>query len=261
MRKMTFLAAILFLISCPLVFAAPHNGWSQTNVPILETGQQSYVDLFFGNHSDNHTSYRIDRKWELKDSKVEVLNPAGEIIDITNQFYYMGELEEVDQERIGVNNYYTGSFRTTANGAYIIAAEGNFTYGDQTQPTLRSAKSFVGASKIPTFKEARKITGFDRHITPDRAELVPLFNPSALKPGEKVTAQLLLMGRPVPDIEVAVIRRSDSSDLLMRTDREGKVTWTAEKPDYYLVRAEIEAQKHNLNNYDYEATMTYIVQH
>ncbi|SDJ11251.1 DUF4198 domain-containing protein [Alteribacillus bidgolensis] len=137
----------------------------------------------------------------------------GEEIDITDRFFYIGETTEVDEERIGVNNYYAGSFQTEDQGAYIVATEGIFTYGDEEEGTFRSAKSFVGASKTPTVKKSKKMKGFDKQVTPERAELIPLFNPTSVTPEEEVSIQLLLHGEPMPDTEVAVIRRSDSSDI------------------------------------------------
>jgi uncharacterized GH25 family protein len=263
MRKGFFilgLALSILLGTISPAQAGSHNGWSQTNTPIVETGQNAYIELLFGNHSDDHASYRIDRKWVIENSVVKLVTPADETLDITDRFFYMGELTEVKEERIWVNNYYAGSFQTTEQGAYIIAAEGNFVYGDQEEPVLRSAKSFVGAAKVPTVNKGKKIKGFDRQVTPGRGELVPLFNPAAVTPGEEVSAQLLLKGEPVPDIEVAVIRRSDSSDIRLKTDQDGKISWKTGEADYYLVRAEMDAEDHQQDNGDYEATMTFIVQ-
>ncbi|MDQ0341065.1 putative GH25 family protein [Caldalkalibacillus uzonensis] len=254
------LALCIMLGTISSALAHSHNGWSQTNTPIVETGQQVYVELLFGNHSNDHTSYRIDQNWGMEDSQVKVITPSGQTMDITDQFFYMGELAEVDEERIGVNNYYAGSFQTKEQGAYIIAAEGNFTYGYEEEPTLRSAKSFVASSKVPNLKKAKKIKGFDKQVTPERAELIPLFNPAAVTPGTEVSAQLLLKGEPISGVEVAVIRRSDSSDIRMQTDQEGKITWQTGEADYYLVRAEIKAEDHQQDDQDYEATMTFFVQ-
>ncbi|WP_232735865.1 DUF4198 domain-containing protein [Alteribacter populi] len=235
------------------VFA--HNGWSQTNSPIVEKGQHSYVELLFGNHSDDHTSYRIDRKWDLNDSEVKVTSPSLEEQTITDSFFYLGEEKEVDAERLGVNNYYAGSFQAIEEGIYIISAEGDFTYGDEEEPTLRSAKSFVAVSDCPQIANVRDYKGYDVHVTPERAEIVPFFNPAVMTPDQSVTAQVLLKGEPVADAEVAVIRRSDSSDLRLKTDENGKFTWETGEAEYYLIRVELEG-----NEDEYEATMTYTVQ-
>ena len=58
--KMTFrkkiagaaLAAVMTLGAAVPAFA--HDGWTQTNAPIVAQGQVSYVELLFGNHSNEH---------------------------------------------------------------------------------------------------------------------------------------------------------------------------------------------------------------
>ncbi|GAA0462366.1 DUF4198 domain-containing protein [Alkalibacillus silvisoli] len=243
--------ALLFVV----VNVSAHNGWVEINTPIVEKGQKAYTELYFGNHSDQHTSYRIDRKWGIQDTKVIVKTPSEKEHDMTSDFYYMGEVSEVDDDRAGLNNFYNGSFKTDEDGIYTVTAKGDFKYGDQEEARVRTAKAFVAASETPTIEGVEEMTGYEQPVTSDRAEIVPMFNPVVTTPGEFITAQLILNGEPVEDEDVSVIRRSDSADIQLETDLNGKFGWEAGEADYYLIRAELEDE-----GVEYEATMTFVVQ-
>ncbi|GEN45062.1 DUF4198 domain-containing protein [Alkalibacillus haloalkaliphilus] len=245
-------AFLLILLSSITTFA--HNGWIESNNPMVETSQNAYVSLYLGNHSDQHTSYRIDRNWGIQDSKIVVKTPSNEEVNVTDEFYYMGEVSEVDDDRAGLNNFYNGSFTVEEEGLYTVIAKGDFKYGEQEKATVRTAKSFIGAKENPTLSEMNQLTGFDEPQVSNRGEIVPLFNPLTVQSGDYVTAQLMFDGEPVEDEEVAVIQRSTSKDLQLVTDLNGKIAWETADADYYLIRAEFEQ-----DGIEYEATMTFVV--
>jgi uncharacterized GH25 family protein len=241
-----------------------HDGWSQTNTPIVAQGETVYIDLLLGNHSNEHRSYRIDGQWSITSSKVYVTNPAGVKTDITSTRFYTGEpATETTPAR---NNGFIASFSAMSPGAYIISVEGDSvrTSGDVTSRTLRSAKSFAAVSDIPLLARVAGLQGFSKTVSADRAELVPLFNPAAVKPNQKVSVQLQLKGKPLANTEVSVIRRSDNSNpLTLNSDANGKITFTTGPADYYLVRAKPATNESKAGEYGsmvYEATMTFIVQ-
>lgn len=257
----TALTAVLTLSAAIPAFA--HDGWAQTNSPIVAQGQVSYIDLMYGNHSNEHKSYRIDGQWGVDSSKVFVTTPAGVKSDITSTRFYAGE--PATKETPALNNYFTASFKSNVPGAYIISTEGDSIYKSDASSsrTLRSAKAFVAVGDIPTLDRVKALTGFSKAVSADRAELVPLFNPAAITPDEKVSIQLLLKGEPLANTAVDVIRRSNSEALELKTDGTGKVTFTTGAADYYLVRAKpstTEAKEGEYSVTNYEATMTYTVQ-
>lgn len=253
-------SVLLFLLAVP-VWA--HDGWSQTNAPIVAPGEVSYVELLFGNHSNHHASYRIEGKWSIDTTKVYVTTPAGKKSDITSTVFYTGEEKEVNEP--GKNNYYVTSFSSSTPGAYIVSVEGDsiFKHGDVASRTLRSAKSFVAVGDIPTWQRVQFLKGFSRQVSPDRAEFVPQFNPAAVTTNQTVSVQLLLKGQPLAETEVSLIRRSTSDAQSLKTDANGMVSFATGPADYYLLRAkptldEKEAGKYDATNY--EATMTFSVQ-
>lgn len=266
MKKLAAGVLVTFVLFSFIPSGFAHDGWSQTNTPIIEPGEVSYVELLFGNHSNDHASYRIDGTWNAEDTDVMVTTPGGERVDISDTLFYTGEVAEDDEDKLGVNNYYVGSFSTTEPGLYTISAERDsiFSYGDSASRTLRSAKSFVAVSEIPLVSAAEEFEGYDEQVTPDRAELIPLFNPAAITPGEDVSVQLLQEGEPLADSDVSLIRRSTSEAESFTTNDEGMITFTSGPADYYLLRAMpstdegIEAEAYDSVNY--EATMTFAVQ-
>ena len=191
-------------------------------------------------------------------------NPAGVKTDITSTRFYTGEpATETTPAR---NNGFISTFSAMSPGAYIISVEGDSVRvsGDTASRTLRSAKSFVAVSDIPLLARVAGLQGFSKTVSADRAELVPLFNPAAVKPNQKVSVQLLLKGNPLANTEVSVIRRSDNATpLTLNSDANGKITFTTGPADYYLVRAKPSTNESKAGEYGrtvYEATMTFIVQ-
>ncbi|RJX39459.1 DUF4198 domain-containing protein [Paenibacillus pinisoli] len=262
-KKMTgaLLAAVLTVSAAIPVFA--HDGWSQTNSPIVAPGQVSYVELMLGNHSNEHKSYRIAGQWSTDTSKVFVTTPGGVKSDITGTRFYTGEA--ATETEPAVNNYFVASFKSNTPGAYIVSVEGDsiFKHGGTGSRTLRSAKSFVAVSDIPVIDRVKALQGFSKQVSPDRAELIPLFNPAAVTAGEEVSIQLLLKGEPLADTNVDIIRRSNSEPTELVTDKDGKIAFKAGAADYYLVRAKPATKEAKDGEYDqtsYEATMTFTVQ-
>lgn len=254
------LAAVLAFGAAVPVFA--HDGWSQTSAPIVAQNQISYVELMYGNHSNEHKSYRIDGQWGSS-SKVFVTTPAGVKSDITGTRFYTGE--PATEESPALNNYFVASFKSNIPGAYIISTEADsvFKGAEAASRTLRSAKSFVAVGDIPVLERVKALKGFSKQVSPDRAELVPVFNPAAVTPDETVSIQLLLKGKPLADTAVDIIRRSNSEAAELKTDAKGVVTFKTGAADYYLVRAKpgtAEAKEGEYSTTNYEATLTFTVQ-
>lgn len=257
----TALAAMLTIGLSTTVFA--HDGWSQTSSPIIAQGEVSYVDLQFGNHSNEHKSYRIAGQWSTDSSKVFVTTPSGKKVDITSTRFYTGEA--ATETEAAVNNGYIATFSSSSPGAYIVSVEGDsiFKSGEVATRTLRSAKSFVAVSDIPTLERVKALKGFSKAISTDRAEFIPLFNPAAVTPGEKVSVQLLLKGEPLANTTVSIIQRSNSEAQTLDTNKDGIVTYETGPADYYLLRAKPSTDEKKDGEYgsvSYEATMTYAVQ-
>lgn len=263
-KKLFAICSTLLLSAAIALPVYAHDGWTETNAPIVAVGESSYVDLLLGNHSNNHASYRIEGRWSADTTKVYVTTPAGKKVDISSTLYYTGETAA--SETSGINNGYIASFNSSTPGAYIITAEGDsiFKHDNQATRTLRSAKSFVAVSDIPTAQRTAKLEGFSKPTSTDRAEFVPLVNPSAITPKQTISVQLLVKGKPQPDTEVTLIKRNNSTSEILKTNEKGIVHFVVQEADQYLLRAKptsatdkVEGQ---YTSTSYEATMTFTVQ-
>lgn len=261
MKKMAVIALTAAITFSMAAHAFAHDGWSQTNAPIMAQGEVSYVELLFGNHSNEHKSYRIAGQWSPDTSKVYVTTPAGKKVDITATRYYTGEAA-TDKEP-AVNNGFVATFTSSAPGAYIVTAEADSINKTAASRSLRSAKSFVAVSDIPTLDRVKALRGFSKPVNLDRAEFVPLFNPAAVTPNERVAVQLLMKGKPVESTKVSLIRRSNSEAQTFQTDANGLITFQTGLADDYLLRASISTDEGKEGEYTkvtYSRTMTYRVQ-
>lgn len=263
MKKWISWIASIAIASSITTAAWAHDGWSQVNSPIIAQGEVSYVELMLGNHSNNHSSYRIEGRWSMPTTKVFVTTPQKKKVDITGTAFYTGE--EVDTTEPGQNNYYVSTFSSSQPGAYIVSVEGDsiFKHGEVASRTLRSAKSFVAVADLPVMQRVKDLKGFSRQVSPDRAELVPQFNPVAVKPGQKVSVKLFLKGKPLAGTDITLIRRSNSQSSHYKTDANGAIQFTTGPADYYLLRAKPTTDEKREGEFDstnYEATMTFVVQ-
>ncbi len=245
-------------------FSAPalaHDGWSQTNAPIVARGQVSYVDLQFGNHSNEHGSYRISGQWNQDSMKVYVTAPSGKKTDITGTMFYTGEA--ATETEPAVNNGYIATFSAASPGAYIVTAEDESFNSTSGIRSMSSAKSFVAVGDLPVAARVRTLQGFSRPVSPDRAEFVPMFNPAAVCPDEPVSVQLILEGQPVANTDVTMVRRSNSEKRSLKTDAHGMIAFPAGPADYYLLRAEVPGSTDGQpgeSSVKYKATLTFAVQ-
>lgn len=257
-------AALTVTMLIGAIPASAHMGWTQTNTPIVAMGDNAYVELLVGNHTNEHRSYRVDANWGSMKHNTYVFTPSGEKVDISGTEFYTGE-NDPSVKNSNINNEYIASFNAQEPGAYIISSQGESiaSYSGYPALTKRSAKSFVAVSDIVAQQRVQSLKGFQRQVSPDRAEWIPLFNPAAVKPGQTLKAQYLVRGVPMADVHVNVIRRSTKEALDLTTDKDGVVTYTAGAADYYLVAAKPEVKEKVEGQYDainFEATMTYAVQ-
>ncbi|HZG76345.1 MAG TPA: DUF4198 domain-containing protein [Paenibacillus sp.] len=260
--KKTITAALAAALLTTSSVASAHDGWAQT-APIVAAGEVAYVELLFGNHSNEHGSYRIEGNWNEETTKTYAVTPAGDKIDVTGTTFYTGEVVETDNAKI--NNGYVATFSALTPGAYIVSVEGDsvFAHGGVASRTLRSAKSFVAVADVPLLRRVQDLRGFGKVVSPDRAEWVPASNPAAAATGGTVSARLMLKGEPLAGVEATLVRRSTSEAERLTTDAEGYVTFEAGPADYYLLRAKPATDEKVEGEYEstnYEATMTFVVQ-
>lgn len=75
-------------------------------------------------------------------------------------------------------------------------------------------------------------------------EIIALDNPAGIKPGDAMTVQVLLRGKPAADVPVGISHEGfspepDAYKATARTDAQGKAVFTPDKPALWLVRAAV----------------------
>ncbi len=239
-----------------------HDSWLQPPAAIVQVGEPAYVDLFLGNHSNEHRSYRIAAKADPKSTVLKIFQPDGTILDATATLVDYGEADDVSPA--GIKGYLGGTFTPAREGLYLAVAFGDTVLSHGGGPTfrsLRTAKTYLAAVE-ESLSHAKAGQGWDRVVAPEAAELVPLANPVLWKAGDTVRFQLRLKGAPLAGEKVVLIRRATSEYWEATTDANGVVSFTLPAADYYLARVkfdrEQEAVEGQYSRTTYEATLTFI---
>lgn len=265
-RVTAFLAAVVVvtLLLGPTAVLA-HDAWVQPYAPVVRVGQVAHVDLMLGNHSREHRSYRIAGKLDPDQVSVAVFGPDGAESSLDDALFDAGEADDTPPP--GAKGYLSTAFVPVSQGIYVVAAKGDSVLQHGDGPPFRSlrlAKTLIAAAGVPVAEQAREFSGYDRAVADDRLEIVPRTNVTAVWPGEQVTLEVRLHGRPVSGQTVSVIRRSTAAVIDLVTDEQGIIHFEAGEPDYYLARVKFDdTAAREAGSYDkttYEATLTFVVQ-
>lgn len=262
LRRVLISTVIGSVASLSMITAAfAHQGFSQTANPIVAIGDHAYTELLFGNHSNEHKSYRIDGNWGSTAHKTYVYTPDGQKLDISETEFYTGEVGPTFANQNKNNSYYV-TFASQLPGAYVVNVESDTVYKGSSgaKRTVRSAKSFVAVSDLAVTQRVANLKGFEKAVTTDRAEWVPTSNPLAAYKNKSMNVQLILKGKPLANVTVDVIRRTTKEAVELKTDPNGMIRFTPMHADFYLFAAKPEMlDEKKEGEYDstsYEATMT-----
>lgn len=256
---MQILIRTLALGLCAAAAARAHDTWLQTNTPAVHPGDAIEIDLYLGNHGNNHRDFKVAGKADLAHSTVFVVEPDGKRLDLQGSF--------VDRGYMPKEGFWSARFEPTAPGLYLAAQASDQIVHYAPERVVRSAKTFfeVSASldRVPP-----NLPGFDRVIG-DPLELVALSNPIApAGPGVPLQVRLLFHGKPLAGETVSFIPAGETLDpgfdprYERRTDAAGAASFTPTEPGYYLIVAHREVAAPAGASYQtikYSATMTVIV--
>lgn len=251
---LVFLTGIIFA-AAPLALA--HDGWVQSNSPLVRVGDMSYLDLQFGNHGNNHRDYKLINKWRVTDPtfNLKVHTPNGGVIDLKSQLTDLGTTSHP--------GYFVSSFKAEEKGAYIAEATQTaiLTYPRDPGPhrSIKYAKTVVTAvNAISADENGNKSSNYNRLIGQE-LEIVPLSDPAQAHEAGEMTLQVLYQGQPLPDAHVSMTPRSNIPPAVMgppydmMTDMEGKVTFELQGPDYYLFNVHHTDNSQTAPGYTYTA--------
>jgi hypothetical protein len=69
-----------------------------------------------------------------------------------------------------------------------------------------------------------------------KAEFVPASDPTAIRPGQSITVQLLAAGSPVAGASVSAVSVAEGAPVKGRTDQMGRVTLKLDRPGAWLIK-------------------------
>jgi Domain of unknown function (DUF4198) len=259
----------LSLVAALLALATPveaHDGWLEAHPILVERGQPVSLFLMYGNHGNDHRSYRIAGKWRPEYATVVVTGPAGPPVDLTSQVTDLGDAEDVGPK--GPKGFHVTTFAPAQDGAYIalVTQSRELQVEGAKFQSIGTAKVLFGALASPVVAAAQRLTGFDRAVGgADALEIIPVTNPLALRTGDVLTVEIRHRGRPLPSLPVSIVRRIQGapSAQTLTTDDRGQVKIVAGPADYYLTRAALEertgAAGGQVDKRVFEATYVFVV--
>jgi uncharacterized GH25 family protein len=251
---------------CALVGAGSalaHDGWIEVAPGLVEKGQPVTVALMHGNHSNEHRSYRLAGKWDVEFTKVTVIAPSGKTTALA-----MVDLGE-DPEKTGPKGpkgFHVAQFVAEEEGVYSVVArqERALQQGDGPKfHGVRLARTTFAALPSPTVAEAQKLAS---DLKPRGAdlEIVPGGQILGAVRGAPLTLEVRYKGEPALGKTVSIVRKiagaAGAQDL--KTDANGRVTFTPDAADYYLARVKFDEKterddgQHDLSSYE----ATYVFQ-
>jgi len=248
--------------------ASSHDGWVEITPTIVETGQPATISLIQGNHSNEHRSYRIAGKWDQKYTTLVVIDPKGKNRALTDRLIDFGE----DDGKVGPKGpkgFYLASFTPNEEGLYQAVARQVRTVQQGDGPKLlmmRTAKTAFASLNIPGVSTAKNLKGFDLTSGGGNGlEIFPITGPMGIFPGNSVTLELRLGGKPVAGKAISLIRKLEGSGSAQdqTTGENGRVTFTVGPADYYLARVIVTEESPRpdgqVDKSSYEATYVFQV--
>jgi hypothetical protein len=260
--RLSLLAALLALATS----VEAHDGWLEAHPVLVERGQPVSLFLMYGNHGNDHRSYRIAGKWRPEYATLIVTGPAGPAVDLTNQITDLGDAEDVGPK--GPKGFHVAAFVPIQDGAYIalVTQSRELQIEGAKFQSIGTAKFVFAALTSPVVAAARLLTGFDRAVAgADALEIVPVTNPLALRTGDALTLEIRHRGRPLQSQLISLVRRIEGapSAQTLTTDDRGQVKIVAGPADYYLTRASLEertgAALGQVDKRVFEATYVFVV--
>jgi uncharacterized GH25 family protein len=250
---------LTLLIANGLDVARAHDTWVQTNTNVIRAGDVVFIDLFLGNHGNDHRDFKMAGKPDRAASRLDVIAPGGAKYDLKDRL--------VDNGYAPSEGYFSARFLPSEVGTYLVAHSMDKVVSYAPTRSIKSAKTyFVVSSSLDRVPRSEAL--LDRPLG-HPLELVPKSHPvTPMGPGTPIQVQVLYLGKPLADAHVTFVPRGESlserfDDRYERhTDAEGMAAFTPQEGNYYLVVVHHVDPKASGPGYDstrYSASLTVLV--
>lgn len=246
------LTQLLFMLAGILpATASAHDTWVETHTNLVRTGDAVYVDLMLGNHGNAHRDFRLASKIDLSGCTLDLLDPDATKYDLLPDLVDLGYAPK--------EGYWKAKFAATRPGMYTVShtLDKIVNHGRPVR-SIKSAKAYYVVSR--SLDKVPVVEGDFARPLGHAFELVPQSNPvTPMGPGQEITVQLLLRGKPVSDARISFIPRLTTLQKEFdkryerKTGADGRASFTPKTGDQYLIVAHHHADDEATK--EYEATL------
>jgi hypothetical protein len=254
-RWATALAPLLFIAAAAVTPAAQaHDTWLQVSPRAVHPDDVVHVDLFLGNHGNDHRDFKIAGKLgSLEGVQAGVIGPDGRKTDLVPDLVDLGYAPK--------EGFWSARFVPAVAGLHCAA--------HYREGVRHGAMGFKGGKAY--FLAAESL---DRPGTADEKLPAPLGHPLELVleshpvlgcgPGKPIKVRLLFKGKPLADQVVSFIPRGATlaegfdAEHERKTDAEGRCSYTPKEGNLVLVVSHVVRPEEKGEGYDkasYAATL------
>jgi hypothetical protein len=235
-----------------------HDTWVQAAPRLVRVGDVVHVDLFLGNHGNDHRDFKIAGKLGSLDGvALDVLGPDGRLTDLVPDLVDLGYAPK--------EGFWSARFVPGAAGLHGLAH--TRTGNHLGKRGVKSGKTYFVAAERLDALPATPPSATVAHATPlgHPLELIleshPLFRAG---PGREIAVRLVFRGAPLADHRVSFIPRGTTlaadfdPEFERRTDAAGRCTFTPREGNLLLVVAHVDAPEESgpdFNRTVYSATL------
>ncbi|MFN6191816.1 MAG: DUF4198 domain-containing protein [Planctomycetia bacterium] len=224
----------LFIAMMPASSRA-HDTWVQVSANTVRPDDVVHVDLFLGNHGNDHRDFKIAGKvGSLDEVKLEVIGPDGRKTDLVPDMVDLGYAPK--------EGFWSGRFVPAAAGLHCAS---HFRQGIRHGSMgLKGGKTFFLVAESldkpakPPAPPPAPLPGPLGHPLEFVLETHPVIG---CGPGKPITVQLLFKGKPLADHVVSFIPRGATlaagfdPEFERKTDAEGRCSYTPKEGNFVLV--------------------------
>jgi uncharacterized GH25 family protein len=255
-RQARIVAAILPLVAVTIrpPGAWAHDTWVEASQRLGRVGDVLHIDLFLGNHGNEHRDFKIAGKLaSLDGATLEVIAPDGRRTDLLPAAVDLGFAPK--------EGFWSARFVPAGPGLHGVA---------HTRSGIHNRKRGIKSGKA-YFLAADQLDapppGGLKHAEPlgHPLELVPETHPAlGTGPGRAITVRLMFRGMPLADHRVSFVPRGATlaagfdPRFERRTDAAGRCSFEPREGNLLLVVAHLEAPDETGPDFDrtvYAATL------
>jgi hypothetical protein len=252
-RRAAVRAALVAALVAATTVASGHDTWMQVSARAVRPDDVVHVDLFLGNHGNEHRDFKVAGKLgSLDEVMVGVIGPAGRTTDLVPDMVDVGYAPK--------EGFWSARFVPAAAGLHCAAH-----YREGVRHGARGCKGgkayFLVADSLDAATPAGKLPDPVGHPLELVLESHPVLGTG---PGKAIVVRLLFKGRPLADQVVSFIPRgatlAEGFDPAYerRTDAEGRCSFAPKEGNLVLVVAHVEKPEETGAGYDktaYAATL------